>query len=1089
MIIPGILCIVSRSIKFYKRPVIYQILIIALLSAVITGSLLTGRSVRTSLKKSSSERLGNTGIMISSGVRYFEESLAERIKVSTGINNTGILEITGYCQSLISQKGAFNTHIYAVNQDFFTFHGNNRVSINTGEVAISNRLANYLGLITGDELIIRFNEISDIPADAPFAPGKETRSSIVMKVGPVLEPADNGNFSLSISQIMPMNIFMNLSDIAGITGKEAKINRILIENNTNFSVQKIYNNLKKVLKPSDTGLSLRMVKKTGEFELISDRVFIDETIIREVEAVLPSSAPVLTYLGNRFKAGNRSTPYSFVSALPSSLYPEIPLAGGIIINSWLADDLVVTEGDTVEMFWYSPDVLNKLIEDSTKFIIKRIVDMQGIWSDSLLMPEFPGISGSESCSDWDAGVPIRMDDIRQKDEDYWNKFRGTPKAFINYEKGKEIWGNNYGLATALRFPSGLSEKDIEEKLSGLVAPDIYGFSVTDLSGEYFKAANESVDFSTLFLSLAFFLLVASVVLLSFAVTSYFDSKRRQISTFFALGFNNRWIKQLLFLEVGLIALTGCLTGAFAGFLVNILITRALNSVWKGAVQTDTLEAFFNLTPILTGFLVTFLITMFFMMIKIKNYLKLLNRKEKQNHPIQSKSRNFIFLLTSSFITVTLIILSLFFKDQELTLFFAAGTVLFITQILFWRQFFIGRKDHYDKKRNQRKNLSGLYYSFYPSHGVTPILFIAAGIFTVFIIQANRMNFKEKYLKRSGGTGGYLLWCDNTISIKEDLNDISGRRSLGLDNEQLMKMSFVQAKRSSGDDASCLNLNHITAPPLLGISPGDFISRGSFSFSKVLPVENIKNPWQYLNLASENNTIYGIADQTVIQWGLKIRIGDTLILRTESGQALNIIIAAGLKASVFQGYVLIGMNNFIKYYPSVSGSSVLLVDGDPDMTSLYKNTLNERLENHGVNIELTTDRLESFYEVTNTYLSVFGVFGALGMMTGIAGLGFVLLRNYNQRKREFALMLATGFTMKRIRSMILSEQMLILFAGVTSGIISAIIATLPSLRGSPDLPLLDMILMVSAIMITGIASLVLSVRAVTSDSLTTSLKKE
>ena len=223
--------------------------------------------------------------------------------------------------------------------------------------------------------------------------------------------------------------------------------------------------------------------------------------------------------------------------------------------------------------------------------------------------------------------------------------------------------------------------------------------------------------------------------------------------------------------------------------------------------------------------------------------------------------------------------------------------------------------------------------------------------------------------------------------------------------------------------------------------------------------------------------------------MKIKPGDTLVLRAENGQPLNIIIAAGLKSSVFQGYVLIGMDNIIKYYPSVSGSSVLLVDGDPELTGFYKSTLNERLENYGINIELTTDRLTSFYEVTNTYLSVFGVFGALGMITGIAGLGFVLLRNYNHRKREFALMLATGFPVKKIRRIILSEQMLILFAGVTSGVVSAIVATLPSVTNSPDIPWLFLILMVLAIIITGLAALVFSVRAVTNDSLTASLKKE
>ena len=136
----------------------------------------------------------------------------------------------------------------------------------------------------------------------------------------------------------------------------------------------------------------------------------------------------------------------------------------MIINRWMAEDLSVNEGDTIQMYWYSPDSLNKLIEKSSEFIVKRIVDMKGIWSDSLLMPDFPGISGKESCSDWDAGVPIKMNDIRRKDEDYWNKYRGTPKAFISYDKGKKLWGNNFGPATAIRFPAGVTEKEIEKKL-------------------------------------------------------------------------------------------------------------------------------------------------------------------------------------------------------------------------------------------------------------------------------------------------------------------------------------------------------------------------------------------------------------------------------------------------------------------------------------------------------------------------------------------------------------------------------------------------------------------------------------------------
>ena len=1084
--IQGILKLTGRTIYYYKKSILYQIIIVALLSAVITGSLLTGRSVKTSLRKSASERLGNTGILISTGVRYTNGSLAERLKTVYNIDCTAILEMKGSVQNLSSQKGAFNAHIYAVNHDFFKFHGVDTIDIKKGEIAINKRLADYLGVKTGDELILRFNNISNIPADAPFAPAKGSESSIVIKIGTVLNTSDICNFSLSISQIMPMNIFMNLSDIPGLTDNSLKINRLLINKNNNFSLDEIYKRLKQTLEPDDIGLSFRMVKKTGQIELISDRIFIDITVLSEVEDAVPFSAPVITYLANRIKTETRSTPYSFVSALPSSLYPEIRNAKGLFINKWLADDINVYKRDSVEMFWYTVDSLNKLIEKSKKLIINGIVGMNGIWADSLLMPEFPGISGSESCSGWDAGVPVKINEIRRKDEDYWNKFRGTPKAFITYDIGKEIWGNNFGSATSIRFPVGISLKDINDKLVGMIDPDKSGFTLSDLSTDSIKAAEESVDFSTLFLSLGFFMILSSVVLLSLVVTSYLNSKKYQIKVFFALGFKNRMIKQLLFLESGSIALSGCLIGAFAGSLVNILITKALNTVWRGAVQTNTLEAFLNLKPIAAGFAISILITTAFMGVKISRYIRLLNRHQEDSGATFSPKRNFALPIIFSIITFALFAFSIVFKENEVTFCFASGTVMMVTFILFWRNFYLGRKNPVAENKKIRRNL---YYSFYPSEAVTPILFIAAGIFAVFITGTNRISFDETHQKRSDGTGGYLLWCETTIPVKEDLNSVSGKLNYGLTDDQLKEMSFVQAKRSSGDDASCLNLNHVKAPSILGIDPSVFISNGSFSFSVIAPGKKGENEWEYLNKTSGNNIIYGIADQTVLQWGLKIKPGDTLTIKAENGQPLNIIIIAGMKSSVFQGNVLIGMNNFIKYYPSVSGYSIMIVDGDPGLAGFYKSALDERFSNFGINIELTTDRLASFYSVTNTYLSVFEFFGALGMITGIAGLGFVLMRNYVKRKKEFALMLATGFTIRNIRSLIISEQVLVLFAGVTSGIISAMVATLPTIKNSSDIPWLFLSIRVVGIIVSGLTALVLSMKSVNNYSLVATLKKE
>ena len=169
-------------------------------------------------------------------------------------------------------------------------------------------------------------------------------------------------------------------------------NRILVKSDAG-SLEVVSDALKKHLAASDIGLETRYVERTSEYEMTSQRIFIDQEIADHIAGIFPGSAPVLTYLANRITAGDKSTPYSFVSALPPSLYPEIPSGNEMIINQWMAADLAVTAGDTVKMYWYSPDSLNNLIEKSGKFTVKSIAAMTGVWADSLLMPDFPGISG------------------------------------------------------------------------------------------------------------------------------------------------------------------------------------------------------------------------------------------------------------------------------------------------------------------------------------------------------------------------------------------------------------------------------------------------------------------------------------------------------------------------------------------------------------------------------------------------------------------------------------------------------------------------------------------------------------------------
>jgi ABC-type antimicrobial peptide transport system permease subunit len=108
---------------------------------------------------------------------------------------------------------------------------------------------------------------------------------------------------------------------------------------------------------------------------------------------------------------------------------------------------------------------------------------------------------------------------------------------------------------------------------------------------------------------------------------------------------------------------------------------------------------------------------------------------------------------------------------------------------------------------------------------------------------------------------------------------------------------------------------------------------------------------------------------------------------------------------------------------------------------------------------------------------------------VAGLGLILIRNFNQRRKDFGLMLAQGFSVKTIRKIIFGEHARILLAGILTGIISALIATRPSVMNNSDLPWGTLAVMIILILLSGIIALAVSVRSVNNDTLITRIRKE
>ncbi len=284
---------------------------------------------------------------------------------------------------------------------------------------------------------------------------------------------------------------------------------------------------------------------------------------------------------------------------------------------------------------------------------------------------------------------------------------------------------------------------------------------------------------------------------------------------------------------------------------------------------------------------------------------------------------------------------------------------------------------------------------------------------------------------------------------------------------LTEATIVPLRLRQGDDASCLNLNRISTPQLIGVNPGELSKRKAFSFVKTTEEVDPENPWDTLEQVLSDDVIPGIADQTVIVWGLGKSVGDTLIYVDESGKTFKIKLVGGLANSIFQGNIIISEKAFIKKYPSISGSRLFLVDAPfPEIEDITQK-ITWALQDQGVDVTPTYDRLAQFSQVENTYLSIFLILGTFGLILGSIGISIIIGRNISERQGELALLHSVGFNRKAIQSLILSEHSVLLFAGIFIGIVSALLATLPTLmQPGSNIPYLTIILLLLIVVING-----------------------
>lgn len=1073
--------LVWRSLVHYRRTNAAVFVGVAVACAVLVGALSVGDSVRHSLRQITLSRLGEVDLALVSQERFFRAQLAGEISGDLSVDAAALILADGVVSAPNAQTRANRVQVAGVDESFWSVGGRFPVvNLADGQAAVNRQLAERLRIAVGDAIVVRVQPFSALPVEAPFSVGAASGAAMRLRVVAVLSTDDFGDFSLRANQVPPMTVFVPRELLAGHMGVGGLANTLLLGDALRTPVDKdaAAESLKQHFQARDAGFTVRALQDdglggagSGRLELSSRRIFIEEVVVDAATEAVPAAREILAYFVNEIRSGELRTPYSVVAAPGEPVIPGRMRDDEIIVNEWLAADLDLRMGDFVDLSYYALSETGRLVERSSRFQVRRIIPMIEEAADRTLMPNFPGIAEAETAREWTGGIPIDLSRIRKKDEDYWYRNRGTPKAFVTLAAAVRMWGNRFGSATAVRFgDQRLRASQLEADIAARLRPEELGLFFREVKAEGLRAAATGVDFGQLFLGLSFFLVVAALLLTGVLFVFAVEGRSQETGVLLAVGFTPGGVRRLLLAEGALVAGAGAVLGALLGALFNMAVLAGLSTVWRRAVLTTTLQASFKPSTILTGAGAGAAMAVVSMWLACRKQagrtIRDLSRQTIAEESYPSRrvrlrtGAALASLLAAAVIVVTVGPAS---GHRAAGAFFAAGALCLVGGLLVSSAVLHKLAAH---GREQRASLAAMgLRSATRSHGrsLATIAILACGVFIVIAVGANRQDPAAEPWRRSSGTGGFALYAETALPLTVDLTDAAELRMRGLDGPAWEGVSIVSMRLGEGDDASCLNLNRTARPRILAVDPKELASREAFTFTKTAFDPGAESPWMLLDRDMGEGTVAAIADENVIVWGLGKSVGDTLSYVDERGARLNVKLVAATANSILQGAVVISESSFLDAFPSAGGARVFLVDAQEGSLDEVAAGLSRAFADFGMDAGAASRRLALFNSVQNTYLAIFLALGGLGLVLASGGLAVVVGRNVLERRGEFAVLRAVGFSRAALVTLILWEHCPLLVAGVAVGALSAAVAVLPAvLSPGGEVPFLSMAFWVAAV---------------------------
>ncbi len=1069
-----------RNLLYYRKMHIAVALGVGVGTAILAGALLVGSSVRASLRDLTLDRLGKIDHVLV-GERYFRESIADSLTAS-GATAGGIV-IRGSSENPLTGARASRIQIHGIDEAFWEFYGLDPPDIGTRDILLNRFLADELGIEPGQDILLRFQTDTLIPAESTMGRKYDNVHLVRLKVAEIIENKGPGRFGLSPHQQLPFNVFVSKSTLQRVLEQPARINALLVAGGTEDNLVKAW---KDAFSLEDANLIVRPLEDSDVLLVETDRIVLEDAASEAIRTAARNSnmdsIEVLTYLANRIDIGNRTIPYSTVTAI-SEIPDSLRLANGrpvqelqsgqILLNQWAADDLRARTGQLVTVHYYTTSPGNRLETATHEFRLAGLVRMDGAAIDPDYAPVYKGMTDQTRIANWDPPFPIDLSLIRAQDEAYWDRYRAVPKAFVSFEDARNLWSSRFGQLTSFRIEPeaglqiGAAADLFRQELKSQLHPEEFDLSFIPVKRLSLEASAGATDFSGLFLGFSLFLITSAAILVALLFRLGVEQRTHEIGILLATGHTPRLVRHLLLAEGGILAIAGCILGIPGAIAYAWVMIYGLSTWWSDAVGGSFLSLHVLPQDAVAGALGAGLLMMGSIWLSLRRLVKLppkallfgVHEQVLGRSTQERKARRLSYCAaTAAVIAMASLALSMGSDSiSRLGAFFGAGTLLLIASLVWFRALLLGPRRSAGIMfgisqlgiRNGARN---------PTRSVLSVALVACASFMIVTVSMNRQDVQSQEPDFLSGDGGFRVIADSDLPLFQDSLD-------SFVTEQASAMTIFPMRRQDGEDASCLNLYKPSSPSLTGLTDA-FIDRGGFAFQSTLAeLEAEKdNPWLLLR-KDYGGAIPVFGDANSVMWILHLGLGQELTVTDDSGKTHRLLIAGLLSRSIFQSELLLSEQRFLELYPGHNGYQSLLAETNEKQDSILLET---SFADQGLDATQTADRLASYLVVENTYLSTFMTLGGLGLLLGTLGLAIVIVRSILERRSELALLEALGLKSNSILQLILTENSFLLVFGVSVGTASALLAVTPHLMsGLADPPWFMLSLTLGVIVCTGL----------------------